>query len=250
MWPKTPQNAAKLAPGGQTPRLPMRSGHSEGWKPPEVGFDTGKMCRQNQHSVRLAQDTANFRFWITGRNLGPQTPFEGKKRTKHDKRAAPKLPNWIMSTNGDTKPRRRHAVPEPSGPVFGPFRTEKFPFGHAETQCGRKVRNTGRKRTPKIIFLGSQDPSRGLRKPDGTFQTFRNFGASCGRFWCLLVLVAGLPVWDNFVLFGPAGADGGRKTGNSGPKDGCWGSQDPFRQIRGPNGQFHFVRNVGASCRG
>ena len=85
---------------------------TEVWKPPKVG--TGIKYLQNRDSVRLPQDTANFQFWTTGRNLGlngpkmgEQTSFWGKGRTKHNKKAAHTFPGWILSMNRDTKRRWR-----------------------------------------------------------------------------------------------------------------------------------------------
>ena len=64
-WAKTPQNAAEWAPVRQKPRLAVRLGQSEGWKPPKLGAGRVKWCPRNC-DFWLARDTANFRFRITG----------------------------------------------------------------------------------------------------------------------------------------------------------------------------------------
>ena len=152
-----------------------------------MGFGTGNRCPRNRDLVLPAQDTANSRFWTAGCKLDPnrpklgqQAPFEGKSWLKDGKKAAHTFPEWIMSMNGDSGPRWRLSQSRwvPLLAILGCF------GGNFPMQCRRNTRTPGRKRTPQRIYFGSQDLPRWLQNPNGTFQIFRNVGASFSPFWC------------------------------------------------------------------
>ena len=105
-----PQNAAKRAPGGQKPLVAVCLGHSEGWKPPKVGVCTWGKCPRIRDSVRLARDTAIFRFQPAGHIRGPNEPILGPTDTvsgphgsRHGQKATQTVPKLILSISLDNR---------------------------------------------------------------------------------------------------------------------------------------------------
>ena len=178
--------------GRQKPRLAMRLGNFEGWKPPEVEVGSGTKC-----PVCLAQDTASFQIQSAGRKLAPngpelgqQTPFRGENRSKHNKKAAHTLCEWILSLNEVTGPRRHRSRRRPTPfllllcrlwPALGPSQSGPY-SSHLGPRRGRVGEKThpGAKEDPHDDSLGPKDPSKGLRNPNGGIRPFfQNFGAGC-----------------------------------------------------------------------
>ena len=163
---KAPQNAAERTPSRQKPRLAVRVGQSDGWKPPEVGVGAGKKCPQNCVLVRLAGDMAKFWFRPAGCKLGPNRPNSHHSRQKLVKTQQKRSPHVarVDSVHEQGPEIPLVLVSEPSGPVFGdfgpfwacfgprPVPAEIVSFGPAEAQCRRKTRTPVRKRTSKMII--------------------------------------------------------------------------------------------------
>ena len=138
-WTCTGQkNAAKRVPGGQTPLVAVRLGHSEGWKPPKVGVCTWVNCPRIRDSVRLVRDTAIFWFQPAGHIRGPNEPtleptdtVSGSHGSKNSQKSTQTLPKLILSIDLDNGtfwgPPRRHRGPclvilGHFGPAWGPTR--------------------------------------------------------------------------------------------------------------------------------
>ena len=126
---KTPQSLAKCASSGQNPHLAVRWGNSDGWKPSTVGAGTGTKCPQSYNSDSLTKYTASF--WIRtkghkpetdGPKLGNQKPFQGKKQTRQNEKAAHTARvDSVQEWGHWTPPAPVAPVSEHSGTDFGDF---------------------------------------------------------------------------------------------------------------------------------
>ena len=94
--------------------------------------------------------------------------------------------------------------------------------------------NSGAKEDPEDNCSGSQDPSRGLRNTNGRFHIFPNCGASCGPFWCSLLLVA------RRSCLGPLGHMAGPKQALRGPNM-VFGAPGRIRQATDPQQGLSFL---------
>ena len=118
----------------------------KGCKPPKAGVCTWEKCPGIRNSVRLARDTAIFRFQPAGHIRGPNEPILGPTDTvsgphgsKHGQKATQTVPKLILSINLDNGTfwgaPRRHRGPflvilGHFGPVWGPPRAR--PLGRPE----------------------------------------------------------------------------------------------------------------------
>ena len=173
---------------------------------------------------------------------GPKGANRHRLGANHSPKAAHKVPESILCTNGDSGPRRRPCRGRRApfwgwfwavlGP--GPAPAETVPFGPAEA---RKTRAAGRQRAPTLIprpFLGATEPPTGrFRSPEILVLAAAYFGAGCGP--------------NPFHPERLPEAHRGRKTrvpcfGAKGdPKGGYRASPDPSGEPRNPNREFSFL---------
>ena len=130
-----------------------------------------------------------------------------------------------QSRFGPCSPRYDHFSVSHCTTLSGPKRAL---IGPTDTIWGQKLVKTRQKGSPHIARVDF----------DHERSSSRSFRAPC------------------WVIFGPVRARGGPSRAGSGrsgakghPEDGCLKSPNPSGGLQNPNGDFHFSRHFGASCR-